>query len=490
MNAGYAQGHVIVQFNGNKLKQPSGKNADKKLRRLGAALGLPRGARLRENGFARWKRRHRAGHQKADLDLDDFFLLELPENTPPHTGLERLRRHPLVRYAEFDPVGSGGATFPDDPDFHLQWHHYNTGAPPSPVRPDIHAPEAWSLAQGSTNIIVAVLDTGLAPGLVEFAGRSVPGYDMINNDADPADDHGHGTAVAGALAASANNSTLVAGVDWNCKLMPVKVLDSNNYGLYSQWAAGINWAVSNGCKVINLSAGGSSSSTTLQNAIRNAVARGVIFITITHNDGTGTIRFPGRMPETITVGATDSSDLKTSFSNYGPEIDLVAPGKDIYTVSRTGTRTKWYGTSFSAPLVAGVAAMAAGIRPDLDNEQMRILLCAGADDEVGDSLDAPGFDDYYGWGRLNARNTLVLAASAIRRPTLSSGGQQVQLTWTGPPNAADRTPYEVEHRSHPDVTWSNVSDHGFFVYSEDSITWQGTLNAGARSDFRVRIVNR
>lgn len=130
---------------------------------------------------------------------------------------------------------------------------------------------AWDITHGTTNVIVAVLDSGLTPS-AEFTNRLVAGYNFVSNTTDTTDDHGHGTAVAGVILANANNTNLVAGVDWYCRLMPIKVLDANNTGLYSWWAQGIDFAVTNGAKVINLSAGGSSTSTTLTRTITNAIA--------------------------------------------------------------------------------------------------------------------------------------------------------------------------------------------------------------------------
>src|SRR5690606_34058066 len=127
---------------------------------------------------------------------------------------------------------------------------------------------------------------------------------------------------------------------------------------------------------------------------------GVIFVTITHNQSSSTIRYPGNLPETIAVGSTDDDDTRSSFSNWGDEIDLVAPGDTIYTISLAGTLQAWSGTSFSAPLVAGVASLLAALDPDITQEEVRTLLTAGAEDEVGDASDVKGWDVYHGWGRL------------------------------------------------------------------------------------------
>jgi subtilisin family serine protease len=141
------------------------------------------------------------------------------------------------------------ASFRTTPVFSTQWHHRN-GTKPSAA---IQTPAAWDITQGTTNIIVAVLDSGLGVS-AEFTGRLVPGYNFAYGNTNTTDDHGHGSAVAGTLAANGNNGTVGAGVDWRCRIMPVKVLDSNNVGFYSDWAQAVDFAVNNGAEVINLSA--------------------------------------------------------------------------------------------------------------------------------------------------------------------------------------------------------------------------------------------
>lgn len=342
---------------------------------------------------------------------------------------------------ELDGAGSGGGA-PSDPSYSLQWHHKT-----------IDTPDSWDITQGDRSIIVAVLDTGINTSLSEFSGRIVSGYDYANNDSTPWDDHGHGTAVAGAIAANANNGVLVAGVDWKCKMMPVKVLDSSNWGYYSWWAAGVNYAKNNGARVINLSAGGSGSSSALTSAINKAISDGVIFVTITQNDGIGSVSYPGSLPQSITVGATERNDAKASFSNWGPEIDIVAPGRDIYTVNRYGNLDWWWGTSFAAPQVAGAAALLLSLKPDLEQASVAAFLIAGAEDQVGSSQDVAGFDNYYGWGRLNIYNSILLARTSPSIEVLPN--RDIRLTWEPSPNAESKTPYKLKWSSNM-VDWDTI----------------------------------
>jgi subtilisin family serine protease len=468
----YATGHILVKFKPEVRAQLRSTRLADGLPELLARLQLPAAARLEEPAVNRVLR----GAVEGGLNLENFFYLGLPPGLTAEECVRRVAANPWVEYAEPDGIGEGGL-IPNDANFSSQWHHQNVAKPSA----SIQTPAAWDITQGSSNVIVAVLDTGLSSS-AEFTGRVVTGYNFAYTNANTTDDHGHGTAVAGALAANANNSAVVAGVDWWCRLMPVKVLDSNNSGLYSWWIQAIDFAVNNGAKVINLSAGGSATSSGVTRAITNAIARGVIFVTITHNQG-GAITYPGNLTNCITVGATDAQDRRTGFSNYGPQIDLCAPGTNIYTVSRTGTLNYWWGTSFSAPLVSGVCGLLAALRPEITHDEARLLLCAGAEDRVGDATDTAGFDNYYGWGRLNAYHSLLLAQTRVDQIGWSNG--VVRFSWLSPANASNKQPYQVQFRNGLIGAWT-TSMNTSFVYGTNRTSWTETNGAGMRY-YRVRV---
>jgi hypothetical protein len=413
----FAEDHVVVRFKNSAVAQRLGGARDLGIQAAESSLGLPPGAELVETAFGKWRRqregRVRARGGEPAIDLDRFVYVRVPSHMTATELVDVLNQNPNVEYAQVDGIGTGGTTIPDDHLFSAQWWHLNN-LYTSSIPADIRTVEAWDVTQGTSNVIVAVLDTGLNTSLVEFVGRTVPGHDFAYDDDDPADDHDHGTAVTTVMGARGNNATNFAGVNWFCRIMPIKVLNSGNVGQYSWWAEGIDWAVTNGAKVINLSAGGSGSQgdTVLSNAIMNAVAQGVIFVTITHNFNTG-VYYPGEMKVCITIGATDTNDQRASFSNYGGTTDLVAPGTKIKTLGKDGQiLNNWQGTSFSAPLVAGAAALIADWHPDIEQDQMCQLLRASADDQVGNpSVDVRGFDKYHGSGRLNVQSALLLATN-------------------------------------------------------------------------------
>lgn len=329
----------------------------------------------------------------------------------------------LFEYVEPNYIGKGHGVMQTTPNesFYLsrQWSHYNNGSftlSPSTNDTDIDTDLAWDITQGDPNLIVAILDTGLKLDHPEFSGRIVAGYDFVNNDSDPTDDFGHGTNVAGIALAKGNNSIGFAGVNWNSKIMICKVLDNTNRGFYSWWADAIYYAVDNGAKVINLSAGGNGSSTLLENAINYAYDNNVSVVVSTGNQNS-TIQYPAKYTNAIAVGSTNSNDTRsnpffwstTSGSNYGPEIDFVAPGNFIYGLSynsNTNYNSYWGGTSQAAPHLAGVISLLLSINPELTVTQIRQILQESSQDQVGDSFDTLGWDQYYGFGRINAFNAI------------------------------------------------------------------------------------
>ncbi|MDG1527643.1 MAG: S8 family peptidase [Polaribacter sp.] len=364
--------------------------------------------------------------------------------------IDELKKTGVFEYVEPDFIGHGGGkkgvsnleTSPSDQYLSRQWGLVNNGTfslSNSTSDADVDMDLAWDITTGNSNIILAVLDSGIKMNHPEFAGRiwvnpnetnnnsdsdannytdDINGWDFVNNDNNPTDDHGHGTNVAGISAATGNNSIGYAGVDWKCKIMPLKILDNNNSGFYSWWIAAINYAVSNGAKVINMSVGGSGFSQGMKDAVDNAHANGVVITVSMMNFNNNTSYYPAAYSSTIAVGSTNSDDKRTnpffwnptSGSNYGNHIDVIAPGNYIYGLSYnsdTNYNSYWGGTSQAAPLVAGICSLLLDQNPNLTVEQIRTILKESAEDQVGNlSEDTVGWDQYYGSGRVNAFNAL------------------------------------------------------------------------------------
>lgn len=378
------------------------------------------------------------------------FVLDLDSNKPIEELIALYQKTGLFEYVEPDYIGSGHGfqITPNDAHYQRQWSHYNDGSftmSNSTVNADIDTDLAWEITQGDPNLIVAILDSGAKLDHPEFFGRiwinpgetndgsdtdgngyiddQNGGWDFVNDDNKPFDDHGHGTNVAGIALATGNNNLGYAGMNWNSKIMICKVLDEDNNGYYSRWAEAIYYAVDNGASVINLSAGGNGASAILEEAVDYAYSKNVPVVVSTGNQNSS-IQYPARYENTFAVGSTNADDTRsvpffwdeTSGSNYGAALDFVAPGHFIHGLSHTSNsnyNAYWGGTSQGAPHVAGLISLLLSVNPNLTIDQIRAILEETSEDQVGDSEDTVGWDQYYGHGRINAYQALTSSLLSV-----------------------------------------------------------------------------
>jgi len=316
--------------------------------------------------------------------------------------LRALQRNKSVEYAEPDFVAHAIATT-NDPYFTQGYQWY---------LPKIEAPAAWDTTTGSSNVVVAVLDTGVLASHPDIKGKVLAGYNFVSNNTNTTDDNGHGTAVAGFTAASTNNGVGMAAVSWATPVLPVKVLGADGSGTYSGIANGITWATDKGARIINLSLGGTSSSKTLQDAVNYAWNRNVILVAAAGNNGNDTPVYPAACKNVVAVSATNSSDGRPSWSNYGSYVDVSAPGVSVLTLYGADGYAYWNGTSFSSPVTAGVVALMASANPSLSNAGIVDALLKNSDD-----IGAAGYDVYFGHGRVNARRAVAAVATTTPADT-------------------------------------------------------------------------
>lgn len=271
----------------------------------------------------------------------------------------------------------------------------------------IQAPAAWDVSTGSSEVTVAVVDTGieythpdLAANIAKNLGEvpangvdddqngfvdDVYGYDFINNDANPIDDNFHGTHCAGTIGAVGNNGLGVVGVAWNVKLMPIKVLSGTGSGSIASVVAGINYAVTRGVTIVSMSLGTSSYSQTMEDAIENARQHGVLIVAAAGNSGQNSDLYPlypaaSSQDNVISVAASSQSDGLASFSNYGAtSVDLAAPGVNILSTTLSAGYGYASGTSMATPHIAGMAAIIKSVNPGLSYSAIKAALIQGVD---------------------------------------------------------------------------------------------------------------
>lgn len=366
-------------------------------------------------------------HFVSNLYQSETQLWQVPEGRELEI-VQKLNADPSVDYAEPNYIYYASDIlayesmpdiniYPDDPSFNDQW---GLSA--------INAPQAWSLTTGSDSVKIAIIDTGVDASHPELVDKLVPGYDFVDDDHDPADENGHGTHVAGIAAASTNNGAGTTGVCWNCRIMPIRVLNESGSGTNVDITQAITWAYQNGARVINLSLGGTYFSSSMQNAINNATNNGALVIAAMGNCREGCYvgstyyvnptKYPAGYNNVLAVAATNEYDEYAYYSQYGPQCDIAAPGGEmassqdkggiLSTLPTNNTFLSTYlgfnqdydylqGTSQATPHVSGVAGLIFSMNPSFSPEEVEDILTSTALD-----LGETGWDQTYGYGRVDA----------------------------------------------------------------------------------------
>ena len=333
------------------------------------------------------------------------------------------------------------ATTPNDEMMYRQWYINNDGSitpsgrrSASRVGADINMLKAWEIETGSSEIVVAILDSGIRDDHPDIRERiwinedEIPnngidddrngyvddykGWDFAYEDNRPTDGFGHGTNIASVIGAVTNNGIGFAGINQACKLMNLKNLRDDNFGEYSWWAESIKYAADNGADVINMSEGGDDYSETLETAVQYAVRKGSFIAAAMMNKGDSRDYYPASFNGVCAVGATDTDDNRcTQFSwgggsCFGRHIAVVAPGNKIYGLDFEDINdytVYWSGTSQSTAIVSALASLLLSQNPNRTNKEIDKIIKVTARDQVGDrDEDSPGWDKYYGYGRVDA----------------------------------------------------------------------------------------
>jgi len=350
-----------------------------------------------------------------------LHIIEVPEGVSVTDFLSALQRNPDIESARPDPI-IRITVRPGDKYFESQYALSNTGQALDdlPDRPqctagaDISATGAWDQTKGDAGVIIPVLDTGVDMRHPDIENKITSrGKDFINNDNDATDDHRHGTHVAGIAAAETDNEMGIAGVAWNCTVLPGKIIAANGEGDYGSLIQALYWATDQGAQVINLSLGGEERDESLLAAVKYAYDKNVVVVAAAGNEG-GPVLYPAAYDDYgLAVAATDYNDKQASWSNFGLEVDVAAPGVDILSLYPTWDIPSGFapyayasGTSMATPHVAGMAALIKSLKPWLTAGEVMNIIRYSADDV--NSATFQGKDDQIGYGRINMERALVL----------------------------------------------------------------------------------
>ena len=349
---------------------------------------------------------------------------------------------------------------PNDEMFNLQWYLKNDGlispsnGRSSKVGADINMVKAWNIEKGNDEVIIAICDSGIKddnPDLNDNMWKNekeIPnnrvdddgngyvddyrGWDFSYDDKRPDDGFGHGTNIATVIGARTNNLIGFAGINQNVKMMNLKNLSDDNYGEYSWWAESIKYAVDNDADIVNMSEGGDDYSKTLKTAIDYALENGVLVVAAMMNKGNGKDYYPASYKGVFAVGATDSDDKRCERftwgggSCWGKHIAVVAPGNKIYGLDYEDDYNYdvyWSGTSQSTAMVSALASLLLSQKKTRTVDEIKKIIMATAKDKVGDySEDERGWDQYYGFGRIDCYAALVYE----RNPEIESRIKEVR----------------------------------------------------------------
>jgi len=348
---------------------------------------------------------------KKKLGIKNIYCLKVPPSKTINEMVKKYKEEPDVEFAEPNYIISAFAIPPPNDTYYLSDDQWGIE--------QIKAPGAWNMETGTKSVVIAILDTGVDYAHDDLAGNMWNdgsghyGYDFVNGDNDPDDDNSgsHGTHCAGIAAAVTNNGVGIAGVSWESEIMAVKVLDQNGEGDVKWVYNGIYYAADHKAKIISMSLGaeyGSPPIETWREAVNYAYSNGCLLVAASGNDNQSYVAYPAAYDNVIAVGASDSNDNRCNFSNYGRELDVVAPGVNILSTVRTGMGLVGdnydydEGTSMATPFVAGLAALIWSHNPDLTNLDVRDIIRSSADD-----IGSEGWDIYTGYGRIDAEQALA-----------------------------------------------------------------------------------
>lgn len=390
------------------------------------------------------------GVQYVDEITTQMFVVQVFSEDDYAVKLDELQQLPGVIYAE--PDYKLETTFmPQDPLLEEQWYLEQIGMK-----------QAWDITRGSSDVTIAVLDSGVNANHPDLKGRVLKGYNFIKNNNDASDDNGHGTHIAGIIAANANQIG-ISGIDHSAKILPLKVFCDKGSGSISNAIKGIYYAIDQGVDVINMSYVSKEKNKAEEEALWKAHENGIVLVAASGNEGRLRNLYPASYSQVISVAATNEKDQRAFFSNYGNWVDLSAPGKDIYSTNYHGGYGIQSGTSFSAPVVSALAALLKSKNPQWTPNEIEWALEFGADPVIrGDSE----WNYIFGFGRVNAYKALT-AQSPLTEKNAGDVHTEAKVLDNGIgvrekmelPLDVDWFTFETTKRSEIKIELSNLPSH-------------------------------
>lgn len=337
------------------------------------------------------------GGKARRIGKTNLLVIDLPPGMSETAVANQLAHNPNLKFAELDAILKP-TLVTTDPYLGSEWHVAK-----------INAATAWDTAMGA-GVTIAILDTGVDGSHPDLSANMVAGWNTYDNNSNASDVLGHGTAVAGAAAAAANNALGVAGVAGAAKIMPIRISDLSGNATGSAIAQGLTFAADNGARVANISFSGLVGNSTVETAAQYLKSKGGLVVVAAGNTGTNLgLAATNNM---IPVSATETTDIMATWSSYGNQVAVAAPGNYIWSTNKGGGYGQWWGTSFASPVAAGVVALMMSARPDLPNTKIESLLYSSSVD-----LGSVGRDIYYGYGRVDAAAAVSAAVAAAAADT-------------------------------------------------------------------------
>lgn len=410
------------------------------------------------------------GKSRINLKKLNVHIVELPEDADEVKVMRELKKDNRLKYVELDMAVTHDAAV-SDPSYSSSW-----------ALPKIQTPLAWANANGS-GVTIAILDTGVDSTHPDLAPNMVPGWNTYDNNSNTTDVYGHGTMVAGTAAMAANNGMGSAGVAWGAKIMPVRIsAPDGNVAYWSTVAQGIYWAADHGAKVVNISYGGVSGSSTVQSAAQYLRNKGGVVVVSAGNTG-GLLGY-GASDAMLVAAATDSNDQRASWSSYGSYVDISAPGVSIYTTLRGGGYGNVSGTSFSSPIVAATAALMISANNRLSPADIDQILKSTALD-----LGAAGYDIYYGAGRVDAAKAMAAAQSIIKTSfSLDTEAPAILITSPVGSTVSGSVPVDVSYSDNVGVTRVELYVNGQKFATDDNAPFAFTWDTSSLMDGAYTLV--